>query len=108
MGIVKGAPFKFIVSLTDDDTNQPAGIDIASDLDLVLYTDTSKDIALFGTTNVPIEKLSDGEFKITIDKETTAKLTEGEMAYLEGFILPSYEDIILELGIVRANRRDIA
>lgn len=104
MGIVKGAPKKYRIVVTNDETDLPASDELANDLDLRLYTDTSKDIAKYGNDNLAIEHPSDGEFIVTISKEITKNLTEGETAWLEGFILPSYEAIKVELGVVNNNR----
>jgi hypothetical protein len=104
MSIVKGAPKKYRLLIDNAETDLPASDELANDLDLRLYTDTSKDIAKFGGNNIAIEHPDDGEFIVTIDAETTLLLTEGETAWLEGFILPSKESVKIELGIVEDNR----
>lgn len=107
MDIVIGAPISLAVTLTNDEDDSPASELLASDLELVLFSDTSKDIANSKTGGtIVVEHPSTGSFIVKIADTDTEKLKPflGEIGYLEGYIMPCKEPISIELGPIINNR----
>lgn len=104
MAITRGVYNKFEVTILNELTDLPLDYALVNDLNLHLFTETSKDIALYGNGNIAIENPSDGVFIIEIDPEISRKLNVGETAILEGVTLPYKIDISIDLGVVENNR----
>lgn len=104
--ITIGAYNKFRIVVTNDGTDLPeVDVSLVNDLDITLYTEQSKAIAKYGTTNKPIENPSPGVFDVEIAAETSELLRPfiGDIAYLEGFIKPYNIPFQVDLGKVEDN-----
>lgn len=102
--ITRGCYNKFQIEVLNEETGLPISADLVNDLNLHLFTETTKDIALYGNGEISIENPSPGIFVVEIDPETSSKLTEGDTAFLEGVTLPYKQPISIDLGIVVNNR----
>jgi hypothetical protein len=104
MPITRGVYNKFQITIENEETGLPIDSELVNDLNLHLFTEASKDVALYGNGNIAIENPSAGVFIIEIDPEISRKLNVGETAYLEGITLPYKLDVSIDLGIVSNNR----
>lgn len=105
MSITAGQIFKKEIYLDNESTGEPIGSDLVSDIDLRLFADRSKQIGQYNTAS-GITKQSDGRFIITIPETDTIKLRPfvDDNAYLEGYLLPCKEPIIIEIGKILDNK----
>lgn len=105
MSLTVGAIEKIDIYLDNSETDEPIGSDIVSDIDLRLYTDRSKQIAKY-VVDTGIEKIADGQFRLTIPDTDTLKLKDyiGDNGYLEGFLLPCKEPIQIDCGTILDNK----
>jgi len=105
MSITAGQIFKKILQFDNEITGEPIGVDLIADIDLRLYTERSKQIAKL-TIGSGITKTGDGQFTLEISETDTIKLNDysDDNAYLEGYLLPCKEPIVIELGKVLKNK----
>ena len=102
--VTRGCYNKFQIEVINETTGLPISTDLVNDLNLHLFSESAKDIALYGNGNIAIENPSPGIFIVEIDPETSKQLIEGDTAFLEGITLPYKLDISLDLGMVKNNR----
>lgn len=106
MTLVVGAYNKFQITVENEETGLPIDPSLVDDLNLHLYTERSKDIALYGNGEKTISNPSNGVFIVEVDPETSILLKPfvGDTAFLEGFTLPYKMGIKIDLGKVEPNR----
>jgi len=105
MSITAGQIFKKILQFDNEETGEPIGIDLIADMDLRLYTERSRQIVKL-IVGSGITKTGDGQFTLEIPETDTIKLNDyaDDNAYLEGYLLPCKEPILIELGKVLKNK----
>lgn len=103
--MIKGASYRIKLSLVASDTGLPLPPELASDVDLVLYsTSNGKAVGKYGTGDdlTAVEKPSDGVFVVPISDEESRLLDINGTAFLEGFILPCKKPVKINLGKVES------
>lgn len=100
--MIAGAPYRLKLVMTSKETGELLPVELAADLDLVLYSANGKAVGKYGTGTglTAVEKPSVGVFIVPISATETEKLTVGSTAFLEGFILPCKKPVRFNFGLI--------
>jgi hypothetical protein len=103
--MTRGAPVKFELRLTNEESGEPIGEELVNDMALVFYgTGSPETIVKTIKIGDGATKQSDGFFLIEITAEETLLLPRTGTAYLDGFLLPCKEQLVIDFGKIQNSK----